>query len=616
MSRPTTVLVTGGTGGIGRATADGAVRSRRPGRHRRPRPRTGTERWLPQTASRSTGRDVDVFVADMSAQAEVRRLAAEVLGAYPRLDVLVNNVGGYWAHRHVTVDGLEHTFALNHLAPFLLTELLLDRLRASAPARVVTVSSGAQSMGRIDFDDLQASAATTGQHAYNQSKLANVLFTLRARPPPRGDRGHRQRAPPRRGANRLRPGGRRPVDAPAAAGRAPVHEDTRSRGRDLDLPRLGPRARGGQRSLLRHARPQRKSSARSYDCGRGAQTVGDERAAGRAQLRHPSEEERPHEARLHLVGFGVPADRLRSAGTLAEVGRAADEAGVDVLSLMDHYFQLAFLGDADGADARGLHHARLPGRAHLAGRAPAADHRGHLPAPRHPREDGGHPRRALRRPRGARASAPPGTSGAPRPGRAVPAAGRAVRAARGDAADRRQMWSDDDGPVPRQALPAGRDDLLPAAAHPVRRSWSAAAGSGRRCASSRSTPTPATSSPAAGTAPDAVARKLAVLREHCEREGRPYDAIRRTVLWKRRSARTRPAGPPSSRRCARSPTSACRRSTSCRCRRRRAPTPSASCARWASTSYRRCATSAEQVAHQAAGPPPPAPAAAEGATHS
>ena len=90
----------------------------------------------------------------MSSQAEVRRLAAEVLAAYPRLDVLVNNVGGFWAHRHVTADGLEHTFALNHLAPFLLTNLLLDRLIASAPARVVTVSSGAQSMGTIDFDDL------------------------------------------------------------------------------------------------------------------------------------------------------------------------------------------------------------------------------------------------------------------------------------------------------------------------------------------------------------------------------------------------------------------------------------------------------------------------------
>jgi NAD(P)-dependent dehydrogenase (short-subunit alcohol dehydrogenase family) len=113
----------------------------------------------------------------MSSQAEVRRLAVAVLDAYPRLDVLVNNVGGFWAHRHATADGLERTFALNHLASFLLTNLLLDRLKTSAPARVVTVSSGAQSMGRIDFDNLQGARNYSGQRAYNQSKLANIMFT-------------------------------------------------------------------------------------------------------------------------------------------------------------------------------------------------------------------------------------------------------------------------------------------------------------------------------------------------------------------------------------------------------------------------------------------------------
>jgi NAD(P)-dependent dehydrogenase (short-subunit alcohol dehydrogenase family) len=107
----------------------------------------------------------------------VRRLAKDVRAAYPRLDVLVNNVGGYWAHRHVTEDGLERTFAVNHLAPFLLTHELRDLLVASAPARVVTVSSGAQSMGRIDLEDLQGERSYRGQRAYNQSKLANVLFT-------------------------------------------------------------------------------------------------------------------------------------------------------------------------------------------------------------------------------------------------------------------------------------------------------------------------------------------------------------------------------------------------------------------------------------------------------
>src|SRR6202171_4254868 len=120
---------------------------------------------------------VDAFAADMTSQAEVRRLAVAVLGGYPRLDVLVNNVGGFWAHRHPTDDGLERTFALNHLAAFLLTNLLLDRLKASAPARVVNVSSGAQSMGRIAFDDLQGARKYSGQHAYNQSKLATIMFT-------------------------------------------------------------------------------------------------------------------------------------------------------------------------------------------------------------------------------------------------------------------------------------------------------------------------------------------------------------------------------------------------------------------------------------------------------
>jgi Dehydrogenases with different specificities (related to short-chain alcohol dehydrogenases) len=117
-----------------------------------------------------------VFVADLSSQSEVRRLADEVLQSLSRIDVLVNNVGGYWNTRHVTADGLEHTFALNHLAPFLLTNLLLDRLQHSAPARVVTLPP-TQAMGRIDFDDLQGQRSYSGARAYNQSKLANVLFT-------------------------------------------------------------------------------------------------------------------------------------------------------------------------------------------------------------------------------------------------------------------------------------------------------------------------------------------------------------------------------------------------------------------------------------------------------
>jgi retinol dehydrogenase 14 len=171
-----TVLVTGGTGGIGKATATGLARlGARVGITGRGRARA--ESAAADIRSASGNSAVDVFVADMSSQAQVRRLALEVLDAYPRLDVLVNNVGGFWNTRRITADGLEHTFALNHLAPFLLTNLLLDRLRASAPARIVTLSSGAQAMGRIDFDDLQGERSFSGQRAYNQSKLANVMFT-------------------------------------------------------------------------------------------------------------------------------------------------------------------------------------------------------------------------------------------------------------------------------------------------------------------------------------------------------------------------------------------------------------------------------------------------------
>jgi retinol dehydrogenase 14 len=170
-----TVLVTGASGGIGQATALGLAAM---GAHLAI---TGRDRGRTEGAAREIraagGGPVDVFVADLSAQSEVRRLAAEVLQRLPRIDVLVNNVGGFWNTRHVTADGLEHTFALNHLAPFLLTNLLLGRLKHSTPARVVTVSSNAQALGRIDFEDLQAERSYSGARAYNQSKLANVLFT-------------------------------------------------------------------------------------------------------------------------------------------------------------------------------------------------------------------------------------------------------------------------------------------------------------------------------------------------------------------------------------------------------------------------------------------------------
>jgi retinol dehydrogenase-14 len=170
-----TALVTGGTGGIGRATALGlAAMGARLGITGRDHERAEEVAAEIRAAG---GGQVELFVADLSSESEVRRLADEVLQTYPRLDVLVNNVGGFWNTRHVTADGLERTFALNYLAPFLLTNLLLGRLTHSAPARVVTVASNAHSTGRIDFGDLQGERSYSGSRAYSQSKLGNVLFT-------------------------------------------------------------------------------------------------------------------------------------------------------------------------------------------------------------------------------------------------------------------------------------------------------------------------------------------------------------------------------------------------------------------------------------------------------
>jgi retinol dehydrogenase-14 len=130
-----TVLVTGDSGGIGRATALGLAAMGAP------LAISGRDRECTEGAAvevrAAGGGPVEVFVADLSSQVELRRLAREVLQRLSRIDVLVNNVDGYWDTQHLTADGPERTFALNHLAPFLLTDLLLDRLRNSAPALYV-----------------------------------------------------------------------------------------------------------------------------------------------------------------------------------------------------------------------------------------------------------------------------------------------------------------------------------------------------------------------------------------------------------------------------------------------------------------------------------------------
>jgi NAD(P)-dependent dehydrogenase (short-subunit alcohol dehydrogenase family) len=168
-------LVTGATRGIGRATAEALAKS-------------GAHVLLHGRDSASVGAvcremvrygQVDGVIGDLSSLAAVRKLATDVAAQYPRLDVLVNNAGTGTRRRQTTVDGYERTFAINHLAPFLLTNLLLDRLKAGKAARVVTVSSMAHRGGKLDFDDLNwEKRKFSGLGAYGASKLANILFTV------------------------------------------------------------------------------------------------------------------------------------------------------------------------------------------------------------------------------------------------------------------------------------------------------------------------------------------------------------------------------------------------------------------------------------------------------
>jgi len=120
---------------------------------------------------------VEFMLVDLSSQKEIRRLAQQFKSKYQRLDVLVNNAGIVMLRREESVDGIEMTFAVNHLSHFLLTNLLLDTLIASAPSRIVNVSSALHAQAKMNFADLQGKQNYNGLFAYSQSKLANILFT-------------------------------------------------------------------------------------------------------------------------------------------------------------------------------------------------------------------------------------------------------------------------------------------------------------------------------------------------------------------------------------------------------------------------------------------------------
>jgi NAD(P)-dependent dehydrogenase (short-subunit alcohol dehydrogenase family) len=176
-----TCLITGSTSGIGKEIAIGLAKMKANvilvGRNKAKCQATAEEIW--RNASISTNKNrVSYLLADLSSQASIRQLANEFLDSYESLDILINNAGVFLSRRFTTVDNIEYTFAVNHLAPFLLTNLLFERIKASSPSRIITTSSVAHRGAYINFDNLQFERGRyNGVEAYKQSKLANILFT-------------------------------------------------------------------------------------------------------------------------------------------------------------------------------------------------------------------------------------------------------------------------------------------------------------------------------------------------------------------------------------------------------------------------------------------------------
>ena len=183
MNDPTTTdpkicLVTGANSGIGQVAAlELAKQGFRVGLVGRNRARL--DEAARQIKAKAASSLVDIFVADLSVQSDIRRLAAEVKATYSRLDVLLNNAGAMFQERKVSDDGIEMTWAVNHLAYFLLTDLLLDLLKATPGARIVSVASDAHRFARsgIHFEDVEYHNSYGAWKTYGHSKLANILFT-------------------------------------------------------------------------------------------------------------------------------------------------------------------------------------------------------------------------------------------------------------------------------------------------------------------------------------------------------------------------------------------------------------------------------------------------------
>jgi retinol dehydrogenase 12 len=169
-------LITGATSGIGWETAH-ALATQGAMVALVGRDAERAQKAIDEIRASAPNAQIESYLADLSAQEQVRRLAQEFQSRHDRLDVLINDAGAMFPTHRESVDGIEMTLALNHLAPFLLTSLLLDTLKASAPSRIVTVSSDAHQSARINFDDLQLARGYGPWRAYGQSKLMNILFT-------------------------------------------------------------------------------------------------------------------------------------------------------------------------------------------------------------------------------------------------------------------------------------------------------------------------------------------------------------------------------------------------------------------------------------------------------
>ena len=168
------VVITGGTSGIGRVTAEAlAAQGARIVLVARDRARAAATLAALEAAGPGAGHSA--YYADLMLVAETRRVAAEIAAAEPRIDVLMNNAGAMFSGRQLTREGLERTFALNHMSYFVMTALLRDRLSPSA--RIVNTASGAHRRGRLDLDDLQSARGYRGFMVYGTSKLCNILFT-------------------------------------------------------------------------------------------------------------------------------------------------------------------------------------------------------------------------------------------------------------------------------------------------------------------------------------------------------------------------------------------------------------------------------------------------------